>query len=386
LNRGPDGLQKVTIPADADWVLYAPNNFEPVLIHNPFLHQLSRDIGRYSPRTRFVEVYLNKTTGPISAANYNGIYVLEEKIKIGNHRVDIDKLEPENVKPPDVTGGYVLKIDRLDPLERLVGEVRGAAVNLKRVVDDLLGREEGKRPLYKPLWPHPAHEGAVGKALPTSIGIHDRPVLPGRRVAHGYVASRKATGVIVVERSHSCDPGLQIVGVRHEEGPELLRAFDAAVAQYEQVSRTKQLPDLGHAIQEAGTKVSLLRKRIQAEARIDSLTRRRQELEVDTGDLGTSEEAPLRITALLGLFFSLGVMLILIGLFGGMYDWVAGAWQWTMFGLLVTGGSVMAKLFLEKQNEESVTDDFRNAADVAANHRRQARERLQAHLRHPFVK
>src|SRR5439155_5784514 len=30
-------------------------------------------------------------------------------------RVDIDKLQPENVNPPEVTGGYALKIDRLDP-------------------------------------------------------------------------------------------------------------------------------------------------------------------------------------------------------------------------------------------------------------------------------
>ena len=37
------------MPADSDWVLYAPNGFEPVMIHNPFMHQLSRDIGRYSP-------------------------------------------------------------------------------------------------------------------------------------------------------------------------------------------------------------------------------------------------------------------------------------------------------------------------------------------------
>lgn len=103
------------LPADSDWVLYAPNNFEPVLIHNPFIHQLSRDMGRYSPRTRFVEVYLNKSTGPISAANYYGLYVLEEKIKIGQDRIAIDELQPEHVTPPEVTGGYLLKIDRLDP-------------------------------------------------------------------------------------------------------------------------------------------------------------------------------------------------------------------------------------------------------------------------------
>jgi hypothetical protein len=70
---------------------------------------------RYAPRTRFVEVYLNTSGGPVSAANYNGIYVLEEKIKQGSHRVDIDKLEPENITVPSVTGGYIMKIDRPDP-------------------------------------------------------------------------------------------------------------------------------------------------------------------------------------------------------------------------------------------------------------------------------
>lgn len=103
------------LPEESDWVLYAPNNFEPVLIHNPFIHQLSRDIGQYSPRTRFVEVYLNRTGGPVASNSYNGIYVLEEKIKIGKNRVAIDKLEPEHVKPPEVTGGYLMKFDRLDP-------------------------------------------------------------------------------------------------------------------------------------------------------------------------------------------------------------------------------------------------------------------------------
>jgi uncharacterized protein YhaN len=144
-----------------------------------------------------------------------------------------------------------------------------------------------------------------------------------------------------------------------QEAEEAKRALDGAVSQYEQVSRTKHLPDLNQAIQEAGTKVSLLRKRIQVEERVDQLGRRRQELEVDSTDLGTSEEAPLRITALLGLFFSLGVMLILIGVFGGMYEWVANSWAYVMFGILTTGGTVLGKLLLEKHSEEGVTDNFR---------------------------
>ncbi len=111
------------MPSESDWVLYAPNNFEPVLIHNPLVYQLSNEIGRYAPRTRFVEVYLNTTGGPVTSANYNGIYVLEEKIKWGKDRVAIDKvrsvdeLHPQDNSGTNVTGGYLMKVDRLGPGE-----------------------------------------------------------------------------------------------------------------------------------------------------------------------------------------------------------------------------------------------------------------------------
>jgi hypothetical protein len=105
------------LPMDSDWILYAPNSYDPVLIHNPFIHQLSRDLGRYSPRTRFVEVFVARDSGPLQEAHYNGLYVLEEKIKIGKHRVNIDRLGPKDLKPPQVTGGYILKFDRLGPGE-----------------------------------------------------------------------------------------------------------------------------------------------------------------------------------------------------------------------------------------------------------------------------
>jgi hypothetical protein len=110
-------LSALGLPANSDWVLYAPTEFDLVMIHNPFVHQLSRDLGRYSPRTRFVEVYLARHAGPITAHDYFGIYVLEEKIKVGKHRVAIDRLGPDDLQPPEVTGGYLVKFDRLGPGE-----------------------------------------------------------------------------------------------------------------------------------------------------------------------------------------------------------------------------------------------------------------------------
>jgi hypothetical protein len=75
-------------------------------------------MGHYTSKTRYCEVFLKDdlgTAGPITSSDYNGLYVLEEKIKIGKNRVDIDQLHPENTSAPSVTGGYLLSIDKSNP-------------------------------------------------------------------------------------------------------------------------------------------------------------------------------------------------------------------------------------------------------------------------------
>jgi hypothetical protein len=114
LNNSTDEAP-LELPTGKDWVLYAPDNFEPVLIHNPLIYQLSRDIGRYAPNTHVLEVYLHTTSGPVTASDYFGIYVLEEKIKRAANRVDINKLQDDDNTLPNVTGGYILANDRLAP-------------------------------------------------------------------------------------------------------------------------------------------------------------------------------------------------------------------------------------------------------------------------------
>jgi hypothetical protein len=112
------------MPEESDWVLYGPNQFDTSLIHNPLIYELSNEMGRYAPRTRMVEVFVNSSGGAITAptpssGNYNGVYVLAEKIKRNDNRVDIDRLQPENNHVTNgVTGGYLFKIDRVDSNER----------------------------------------------------------------------------------------------------------------------------------------------------------------------------------------------------------------------------------------------------------------------------
>jgi hypothetical protein len=111
------------MPAESDWVLYAQDGFDPSYLHNPLIHQLCRDTGRYSSRTRFAEVFLNTSGGTVTysapvGGNYFGLYTVEEKIKRGENRVDIVKLEPQITSAPAITGGYMLKIDSADSNER----------------------------------------------------------------------------------------------------------------------------------------------------------------------------------------------------------------------------------------------------------------------------
>ncbi len=100
---------------ESDWVLWGPYGFDLALIRNPFIYELSNQVGRYAVRTRFVEIFLNSGGGALTKADYFGIYAFMEKISRDEDRVNVQKLFPEHDREPGVTGGYMLKIDRQDP-------------------------------------------------------------------------------------------------------------------------------------------------------------------------------------------------------------------------------------------------------------------------------
>jgi hypothetical protein len=115
------------LPKESDWVLYSPNQFDLSLMHNPLLHTFAQDMGHYSSRYKFVEVFFHNGAGALTVntnstgtgmGDYWGIYVLEEKVKRDGNRLDIDELQPQQTNYPAITGGYLLKIDRKDDNER----------------------------------------------------------------------------------------------------------------------------------------------------------------------------------------------------------------------------------------------------------------------------
>ena len=106
------------LPAESDWVLYAPYTDKPFL-QNFLAYERHEEMGHYAPRRRFVELFVHSATGRLDyPRDYAGIYLLVEKIKVDDHRVDIARLTPQQNTEPEVTGGYMIKKDKDSPGDR----------------------------------------------------------------------------------------------------------------------------------------------------------------------------------------------------------------------------------------------------------------------------
>lgn len=91
------------MPQENDWVLHGPYS-DKSLLRNALTYHMGRLTGRYAPRTRLCELFINE--------DYKGVYVLTEKIKQDKNRVDVSKLNEDENSGDDLTGGYIIKVDR----------------------------------------------------------------------------------------------------------------------------------------------------------------------------------------------------------------------------------------------------------------------------------
>lgn len=90
-------------PEEEDWILYGPYS-DKSLMRNILIYDLSRDIDMYASRSKFVELTINN--------EYQGVYVFMEKLKRDSQRIDINKLNDDENSGEELTGGYILKIDK----------------------------------------------------------------------------------------------------------------------------------------------------------------------------------------------------------------------------------------------------------------------------------
>jgi hypothetical protein len=93
------------MPTESDWVLNTSYN-DKTFMRDVLAYDLANRMGRYATRTRYCEMMINN--------RYEGIYILMEKIKKDKGRVDISTLKNTDNTGDDVTGGYILKIDKTE--------------------------------------------------------------------------------------------------------------------------------------------------------------------------------------------------------------------------------------------------------------------------------
>ncbi len=98
-------VRLLDMPKENDWILYAPYS-DKSLMRNVLSFEMAKSLDVYSSRTAYCQLYVNN--------QYEGIYVLMEKIKRDDSRVDIDKMEEVSGDDNSVTGGYIFKVDKID--------------------------------------------------------------------------------------------------------------------------------------------------------------------------------------------------------------------------------------------------------------------------------
>lgn len=90
------------LPSENDFIFKA-EYLDLSLMKNCLTYEMSRRMDRYAPRTKYCELFVN--------GEYMGVYSLTEKIKRDKNRVDIDKLDYDDVAGDSLTGGYIIEIN-----------------------------------------------------------------------------------------------------------------------------------------------------------------------------------------------------------------------------------------------------------------------------------
>lgn len=87
------------LPAGADFALYACYT-DKTCLRNALVFAIGQDLGRWSPRTRFAELYIDE--------QYRGLYMVWERIRRDGTRVDLPS-PAASAAAGDITGGYIIR-------------------------------------------------------------------------------------------------------------------------------------------------------------------------------------------------------------------------------------------------------------------------------------
>jgi len=92
------------LPSENDWILNGPYP-DKTLLRDALTYDLSRKFGHYASGYKFCELIINN--------EYLGVYILFERIKVDQNRVDIANVLPSDLTGDELTGGYIVKVDKM---------------------------------------------------------------------------------------------------------------------------------------------------------------------------------------------------------------------------------------------------------------------------------
>jgi hypothetical protein len=110
------------MPEENDWIL-GGMVFDTSFVRDYFSHHLSREMGNYASRAVYCEVIINN--------NYKGLYMLQEKLKADDNRIDVLKIGKNDNTLPALSGGYISKADKTtggDPVAWRMYSFQGSPV------------------------------------------------------------------------------------------------------------------------------------------------------------------------------------------------------------------------------------------------------------------
>jgi len=97
--------------SEKSWDSIGTWNYDRTFIRNGFVYNLARSMGHWAAQTRMAEMFIHSAGGILDYTSYAGVTAITDRIKVDSTRVNIYSLNPNDVTAPNVTGGYILRID-----------------------------------------------------------------------------------------------------------------------------------------------------------------------------------------------------------------------------------------------------------------------------------
>jgi hypothetical protein len=94
-----------------DWDSIGPWYYDRTFIHNAFVYSLAGSMGHWAPRTQLAEMFVHSAGGILDSTSYAGVTLMTDRIKVASDRVNIQSIDTDDITAPNVTGGYILRID-----------------------------------------------------------------------------------------------------------------------------------------------------------------------------------------------------------------------------------------------------------------------------------